>query len=199
MSAALAVLLPSCASPQDSPSAQKPDKADEPIRLAGTEWVLKTLDGRDPTVEPFTLGFFDDDYLEGEAVCNSFGARYAPGKKLHPVEELARTHFECGATMTAHREEAEFLEIMSEADGLDAMRERLKIEDSAGGRTLVFVPKPPPPSGSALDGTEWMLVSLHGLTPVDGPRLPSISTAGARTGTLAATVTARVWRITERP
>ncbi len=192
-SALFLVSLASCAN-AGAPSAvpaRAPDEAGEPVCLTNIKWVLKTLNGRESAGEPFTLSFFEDGYLEGEAVCNSYGANYASGDGFRLSGELNKTNLECGATTTARQDEAAFLEIMSEADCLDARHGRLKIEDSAGDRTLIFVPRPPPPSDLALDGTEWVLVSLHGYPSSRALLSPESSMARSRAVMRAATVTER--------
>ncbi len=149
-SALFLVSLASCAN-AGAPSAvpaRAPDEAGEPVCLTNIKWVLKTLNGRESAGEPFTLSFFEDGYLEGEAVCNSYGANYASGDGFRLSGELNKTNLECGATTTARQDEAAFLEIMSEADCLDARHGRLKIEDSAGDRTLSSSPDRPRPRTS---------------------------------------------------
>jgi heat shock protein HslJ len=139
--------------------------------LYDTSWMLSSLNDHDlvagSTVE---LDFYPEDYLQGEAGCNSYGADYIAEGDRFRVMELRRTHSECDATKIRQQEE-EYFQALTKIAAYRASQERLEFDDAQGRTILVFARVLPPSTGGVLPGSSWELTSLQGQTLLPGSRI----------------------------
>jgi heat shock protein HslJ len=142
------------------------------IPLEGTQWLLASLGGADPVAGSSpTLGFYPDNYLQGTAGCNSFGVDYtASGQGFH-LAEIHRTDFQCEEPPGVMAQDRAFFEALSSIAAYRATTERLAFADAAGETVLVYAPKLPAMVDPALEGTEWLLISLEGGSLVADSRI----------------------------
>ena len=139
--------------------------------LEGTKWVLTFLNGNDPvpgsTIE---LDFYSENYLQGEAGCNSYGADYTAGGGQFQIPELNRTQSVCDAPEIM-QQEAAYFEALTKVAAYRATEERLEFDDALGRTILVFAKVSPPSTGSILPGTRWALTFLRGKALLPGTRI----------------------------
>jgi heat shock protein HslJ len=168
---ALAVVLAACSGPGTATEA--PTVQAEPLPdLEGTEWVLTSLRGEDPVEgAAVTLAFFPDQYLEGDAGCNSYGADYVVSGSEFDIPVIHRTSFACDLPDSAMQQEAAFFEALGSIAVYRAVADRLVFDNAEGETILAFAPKLPPSVDPALRDSEWILALLHGQGPLEGSHI----------------------------
>jgi heat shock protein HslJ len=117
-----------------------------------------------------TLDFYPEDYMQGDAGCNSYGAEYIAGDDRFQVSEIHQTRDTCDPPEIMHQEVA-FFEALSHVAAYRATEERLAFDDARGRTILAFTRVHPPGTGSILPGTRWVLTSLQGQTLLPGTRI----------------------------
>ena len=158
----MGLLLPLMACGRSGERSAKPDegadRAETTVRaapakdladLTGTEWVLVSLEGRDPVeVSAITLEFPNRGELAGEAGCDPYFPLYEiGGHNLHFTGRgLEVTYVECGKSQAIREQASDYIELLRDAATVRTTRDgRLELENAAGATTLAFVhPEPPP-------------------------------------------------------
>ena len=142
------------------------------IPLVGTEWVLASLRGQDPVAGPsLTLAFYEDEYMEGSAGCNTFGVDYtASGQEFH-IDTIHRTDFECEDPPGIMPQDEAFFEALASIAAYRATEDQLAFNNAAGETILVYGRRLPATVDPALRDTEWLLNSLHGESLLEGSRI----------------------------
>ena len=136
----------------------------EPVDLDGTEWLLDSLNGS-KLVQGSTIviSFHNGRDISGNAGCNYYGAKYTVSGSDFSIagRRIDKTDFDCDMPEVVMQQETVYLEALTNAAAYRATGNRLEIDDASGTTTLVFFLKEPPPIDPALDGTEWVLISLN--------------------------------------
>jgi heat shock protein HslJ len=142
------------------------------IPLVGTEWVLTSLRGLDPMARPsLTLAFYEDEYMEGSAGCNSFGVDYTTSDQEFHLAQIHRTDFECEDPPGIMPQDEAFFEALASIAVYQAAEDRLVFGDAAGDTVLIYARKLPATVDPALRDTEWLLTSLNGESLLEGTRI----------------------------
>jgi heat shock protein HslJ len=168
---ALAVVLGACNG--FGTAVEPPTSQGEPLPdLEGTEWVLTSLRGESPAEgAAVTLAFFPDQYLEGDAGCNSYGADYVASGSEFEIPVIHRTNSACDLPDSVMQQEAVYFEALESIAAYRAVADRLEFDDAEGETILIFARKLPPPVDPALRDTEWILLLLHGQDPLEGSHI----------------------------
>jgi heat shock protein HslJ len=142
------------------------------IPLEGTEWTLASLRGGEPVAgTSLTLAFYEDNYLEGSAGCNSYGPNYAASYQRFRISEINRTRFECEAPPGIMPQDQAFFEALASIAAYHATEDRLEFRNTRGEKVLVYARKLPPVVDAALADTEWLLTSLFGNSLLEDSRI----------------------------
>lgn len=152
----LVVVLAACGAPID----ETPESI--PV-VAGTEWVLTSLDGEVPIGPEVTLSFTDNT-ITGWTGCNQYGATYQLDEAGFRVESVEVTEEACPDVERAEQQSV-FIAALEQATELDIVEEtRMLI--ASGAQTLEFEQR----SVVAFDeenlfGASWTLQELNGAPP----------------------------------
>ncbi len=168
----LAVLVAAC-TPTATPAG--PDAAigsGSPIPLQGTEWLLVSLRDKSPVAATtISLAFYEEDYLEGSAGCNSYGIDYVTTGDEFRVPEIHRTSLACDVPESVMQQEAAYYEALASVAAYRATEDRLELDDASGTTILAYTRKLPPTVDPALQGTEWTLIQLRGQGLLQGSHI----------------------------
>lgn len=130
-----------------------------PASLAGTSWVLQTLNGQ-PLVAGTTITLdFTGGEIGGTAGCNQYGGSYTVEGDQLTFGMLFMTEMYCMDPEGVMAQESAYLETLATVARYRMAGERLELLDSDGQVVLSFTPAPPPPV-VALEGTEWVLTTF---------------------------------------
>jgi heat shock protein HslJ len=172
------VLLAACrpaVTPAPDATIIEPQAAATPqasVALEGTEWTLAALHGGDPVAgSSLTLAFYEDNYIEGTAGCNSYGVDYTISGQAFHIAEIHRTDFECEDPPGIMPQEEAFFEALASVAAYRATGDRLEFDNAAGEAILVYTRRLPPVVDPALKDTEWLLTSLLGDSLLEGSRI----------------------------
>ena len=113
--------------------------------LAGTEWELVSLSGKDLIKGTDITLFFTDEYLGGDMSCNGYGGSPDSGK-YHATDDgtftleypFAVTVQLCTEPEGIMEQEAEYIEILMTASHYQVVDNHLEIEDELGDTMLIF-------------------------------------------------------------
>ena len=167
----LAVVLAACNGP--GKTVESPAVQTEPLSsLEGTEWVLTTLHGKSPVEgAAVTLAFFPDQYLEGDAGCNSYGADYVIRGSAFDILVIHRTSSACDLPDSIMQQEAAYFQALESIAAYWAVPDRLEFDDATGNTIVAFARKLPPVVDPVLRDTGWILELLHGQEPLAGSHI----------------------------
>ena len=149
----------------------EPQPLAKPVELVGTEWVLTSLNGRDPEEGPIiTLAFPNTGELSGNAGCNYYGARYTSDGNGFSLSEgrIDTTDFACDVPDSVMQQEAAYFEALRIAAVYGIIDDRLVFVNAAGETILAFTMQQEPSIDPALEDTEWVLTSLNGRSLLEG-------------------------------
>ena len=129
----LAVLVTACAAvAQDPPPAQSSS-------LAGSEWVLVSLNGK-ALIEGKAITLrFGDAAIEGSAGCNTYGGNYTASQDSLTLSDLFWTEIDCMEPAGVMEQEQAYLKALNAAVRYRVAGERLEAYDEAGMQILAFV------------------------------------------------------------
>jgi heat shock protein HslJ len=116
--------------------------------LAGSNWELVSLNGKD-LIEGTSISLeFTETYLGGEMSCNGYGGSPDTGKYIsksngtfqleHPFAVTVQL---CTDPEGIMEQEAAYIEALKNADHFQVVENRLEFKDKAGIVTLVFQSK----------------------------------------------------------
>jgi len=115
--------------------------------LAGTEWVLTSLNGSSLIEDTEITLTFREGYLGGTMTCNQYGGGPDSGKyaatdrgKL-AIPQLAVTVQLCAEPEGIMEQEAAYIQVLHDAAAYRVTSGDLEIVDASGRTTLVFEPK----------------------------------------------------------
>ena len=115
--------------------------------LAGTEWVLTSLNGEEPLEGTEITLKFEETYLSGSMGCNNYGGGRDSGKYAATdrgalaVLQLAVTVQLCSEPEGIMEQEEAYIEALRSAETYRVVDDRLEIADASGATTLVFAGK----------------------------------------------------------
>jgi heat shock protein HslJ len=138
----LAVVLGACSAPgAATPQPATPGAADP---LAGTSWVLASIDGAAPLPGAAIRLAFRDGAVAGFAGCNSLGGPYRLEGATLRLTEVAQTAMACESAALMGQERA-FTEALWATESY-ALQEggALELRDGAGTARLIFQPEAGP-------------------------------------------------------
>jgi heat shock protein HslJ len=145
---------------------------DVSIPLEGTEWVLTSLHRQNLVAgSSLTLAFYENNYMEGSAGCNSFGVDYAASGQEFHIAQIHRTDLECEDPPSIMPQDEAFFEALASITTYQATEDQLAFDSAAGERVLVYARKRPAAVDPALQDTEWLLTSLGGDSLLGGSRI----------------------------
>lgn len=107
--------------------------------LAGTEWVLISLQGEDPIAGRDVTLRFEDATLEGYAGCNTYRASYDASEDSLSVGVVEATEMGCMEPAGILDQEQAYFGLVASAAGYRVDGDRLEIYDEAGEAILVLV------------------------------------------------------------
>jgi heat shock protein HslJ len=121
-----ASIVAGCATPPGSPGSgfTTPD-------LAGTRWVVTSIDGRAPAGPAITADFSNDGRVSGDAGCNSYSGPYIQDGRSVQFGELLSTRRAC-VEDSRQRQETRLLNIMQGPAKLRLSRGRLTVRGGEG-------------------------------------------------------------------
>ena len=112
--------------------------------LAGTEWVLTSLNGSSLIEDTEITLFFKEAYLGGTMTCNNYGGGPDSGKYTTTddgrlaILQLAVTVQLCSEPEGIMEQEAAYIEALHDATTYRVTDDRLEIVDAGGRTRLVF-------------------------------------------------------------
>jgi heat shock protein HslJ len=135
VTAALVLVLAGCATPPGSPGSgfTTPE-------LAGTRWVITSIDGREPSGPALTADFSNDGRVSGDAGCNSYSGPYIQNGRTVQFGELLSTRRAC-VDESRQRQETRLLNILQGSTTLQLSRSRLTVRSERG--TIVLTQSEP--------------------------------------------------------
>jgi heat shock protein HslJ len=143
--------------------------------LAGSEWVLISMNGKALPEGTHTSLSFDEGWISGFAGCNSYGGGPDSGDYVATEEgtleipEIARTVMLCTSPEGVMEQESAYIEALTGAYGYRLSDDRLEIQDPAGKTILVYAQQETTGTDAGeLVGRGWRLVSLDGIEPIAG-------------------------------
>lgn len=169
----LAALLATCG-PRATPSG--PEATAGPNPLAGSEWVLISLQGSPPLEGTHISLKFEEEWLSGFAGCNTYGGGpdwggyTATEEGTLTVPMIAMTVMACPSSPESVMEqERAYVETLRGVTAYRLDGDRLELQDAAGEPILAYTRQAEYDSQPGdLPGTAWQLVSMDGRTPVEG-------------------------------
>lgn len=157
------------------------------VDLAGTSWVLSSLEGSLPVAEaPVTLEFGSDGTVSGSDGCNRFSTGFTQeGSNLTIEQPAASTMMACEEAVM--NQAATVATALANTTGFSAADDQLSLR--AGDRVVAtFVPyvgqaEEAAPTATLAD-TSWMLSALNGDLPLPGSQVTlQFGTDGTVSGT----------------
>lgn len=113
----------------------------DPVKLAGTEWTLKSLNGQYLVKGTRITLDFDKDFVRGNSGCNSYGGEV---RMRNGVMEVKTPGFEMtlvGCPGAVGRQENEYLDTLANGSEYRLEDDRLEIQNKAGETTLIYEEK----------------------------------------------------------
>jgi heat shock protein HslJ len=117
----------------------------EAADLAGTEWVLTSLNGEGLIEGTEITLTFEEAFLGGKMTCNGYGGGPDSGKyaaagdgHLTVFRPLAVTVQLCSEPAGVMEQEAAYIATLQSATGYRVIDDRLEIADASGAAALVF-------------------------------------------------------------
>jgi heat shock protein HslJ len=121
--------------------------------LAGTIWILTTLEGQPVLTDTLVTLIFEDGQLGGKDGCNRYGAPYAiEGPQLKLTEALVSTMMACEETIM--EQSAAYHATLTEAATYQLSDQQLTLLNAAGQPTASFTRQ-----SAELNGTSWKVIS----------------------------------------
>jgi heat shock protein HslJ len=122
----LALLLAGCATPAGSPG-----NGFNTPELAGTRWVITSIDGKAPSGPALTADFSNDGRVSGDSGCNSYSGPFIQDGRKVQFGELLSTRRACVDDLR-QRQENQLLKILQGSTTLELRRGRLTVRGEEG-------------------------------------------------------------------
>lgn len=141
-----------------TPVTQQPPDDLGPIDLAGTEWVLSSLNGRPPLAGTRISLDLQTDGGGGYSGCNWYGGAYRSTDSTLSFGSIESTARGCISPAGVMEQETEYHRTLSRAHSYRSRNGELEMADVSGRVTLVFAPREKRPMNPYdLVGTRWRL------------------------------------------
>ena len=124
--AMVALLLAGCTTPSGSPG-----NGFTTPELAGTRWVITSIDGKAPSGPALTADFSNDGRVSGDSGCNSYSGPFIQDGRKVQFGELLSTRRACVDDLR-QRQENQVLRILQGTTTLDLRRGRLTVRGEEG-------------------------------------------------------------------
>ncbi|MHB0859422.1 MAG: META domain-containing protein [Anaerolineae bacterium] len=137
--------------------------------LAGTEWVLESLQGQPVLADTQITLSFGAEQATGYSGCNQYGGSYTATQEKLTIQEIASTLMFCEGPEGVMEQEAAYLDTLGHVEAF-ALEEDGRLTLSSGeGAVLSFARVEELPMDPAdLIGTAWRLTRMDGEPPVPG-------------------------------
>ena len=99
--------------------------------LAGTRWVITSIDGKAPSGPALTADFSNDGRVSGDSGCNSYSGPFIQDGRKVQFGELLSTRRACVDDLR-QRQESQVLRILQGTTTLDLRRGRLTVRGEEG-------------------------------------------------------------------
>lgn len=161
--AAISVLVAACGSDSVADEGPRPS-------LAGTEWVLTSLNGLPPIAGTrVTLRFEPDGQVGGGAGCNSYGGSYALTADTLAFSDMAWTDMACLDPAGVMDQEIAYMQALQAVTWYQMSDRALELGPTEANPTLIFSKVELAPMNPAdLVGSAWELTSLNGKPLIAG-------------------------------
>lgn len=163
--------------------------------LAETGWVLVSLDGAPPSLDPVIRLEFQGGFARGFAGCNFFDGPYRLADATLRLREVAQTAMLC-QDEALMRWESAFFDALRATDTYALQGETLELRDGSGATRLVFrAQERQATDPTRLHDTHWQLESIAGSAPA-GARLITLelTDAGQARGDAGCRTYAATWQ-----
>ncbi len=155
--------------PEESTVSAPPSRAQVDPALAGTEWLLTSLDGEELLPKTEITLEIEKESADGSSGCNFYGGdvdRMAEGSvEWSGANEMT----EMGCSGDVGRQERRYVNLLDEIEAYRVEDGRLGLMDAEGRTRLVFQQEVQWRSDPAkLVGTSWVLRSTDGQEPQEG-------------------------------
>jgi len=148
--------------------------------LADTGWVLVSLDGVPPPLDPVIRLEFQGGFARGFAGCNFFDGPYTLTDATVQLREVAQTAMACADNALMQQESA-FFDALRATDTYGLQDETLELRDASGVARLVFRSQERQAADPAqLYDTRWHLESIAGEAPTGERPITLELTAGGK-------------------
>jgi heat shock protein HslJ len=108
------------------------------IPLEDTQWTLVSLRGGEPVAgTDLTLSFYADNYMEGSAGCNRYGAAHSRAGFSLSFETITVTEMACLDPAGVMEQEAHYLELLAAVTSYHIYGARLWLE-TYDGQALIY-------------------------------------------------------------
>ncbi|MFC1464841.1 MAG: META domain-containing protein [Candidatus Brachytrichaceae bacterium NZ_4S206] len=150
---AAALSLAACALPP-APPPRQPASRIGATGLAGSSWVLESLNGQPPLSETIITLNFEGNRVNGSDGCNRFMGGYTLDGFNIAFGQLAGTLMACPEPIM--KQAADFQQALANARSFRAVDGRLTLLDEAGNAVATFVVQE-----TDLAGTSWRVLSYN--------------------------------------
>jgi heat shock protein HslJ len=172
LSSTLAALLAACALPPAPPPKASDTDASAATAtgettgtLAGTEWVLSTLNGNPPVAgTEITLDFGEDGSISGTDGCNRFMGSYTQNGTSLTFGPLASTMMACPDDIS--NQAKTFSDALGVTQSFSTADGSLSLIHTGNAAIATFAPAKTEAAAGTLAGTQWVLSTLGGNTPL---------------------------------
>jgi heat shock protein HslJ len=123
------------------------DAGERSADLAGTQWVLTSLNGKAPMEDTEITLRFEKEFLSGSMGCNNYGGGRDSGKYsrtdrgMLKVRQLAVTVQLCSEPEGIMEQEEAYIDALLSAETYRVIEDRLEIAYASGATPLVFAGK----------------------------------------------------------
>lgn len=145
--------------------------------LAGTEWVLTTLNGQSLAPQTYITIRFTSTHATGFAGCNMYGGSYAlSAEDALSVPGFDITAMGCLTPEGVMEQEEAYMKTLGRVHTYRLNDDQLELTDAEGNSLLTFIRQPDDPMNlDELSGTEWRLVGWRGPDLTGGALIPDSS------------------------
>jgi heat shock protein HslJ len=170
----LAALLAACALPPAPPPRTTGDAApatgQSASTLAGTQWVLSTLNGNPPVAgTEITLDFGTDGSVSGTDGCNRFMGSFTENGTSLSFGPLASTMMACPDDIS--NQAKTFQDALAVTQSFSTADNTLSLIHTGNAAIATFTPAQTEAAAGTLAGTQWVLGTIGGNTPLAGTQI----------------------------
>lgn len=171
------------AAEEDAAEEESAEMNSDALELAGTSWLLLTLNG-EPLIEDteITLEFTETD-AAGNAGCNHYSGAYTLDGDALTVEEIISTMMACLEPEGVMEQETAYHTALQSVASARIVDGQLELLDADGNVVLTYAEQQPP-ADAELEGTQWVLESFISGDAVSSTLVGTTLTAVFEDGTI---------------